>query len=307
MYMLVRNGTALLLFSLFVTSTTTLNAESNLVIRKTISEVQVAVVATDHHGRSLPALAPTDIAVLDDGQPVPSFQLRSAGNLPLRLGIVVDLSDSTATTWPVTRAAVADFLQQLMRPGDQVVVLGFDTTIKFQKVVTDPQQLKQVLSVPQSGGQTALLDTVYSACEHDMFNGGEPRRSALIIFSDGEDNLSRHGLDEAIEDAQLRGIAAYTVSTHDRRIQYRGDTLLHHLAIATGGHDFVISKPKDLRTSLATIGGELRSYYLLNYRPPHESGRREFRSVRLVPTQNRGTRLRYREGYFTAPEPKAGH
>ncbi len=283
-------------------------AESIPLIRKTVSEVQLAVVATDGSGRPVPSLVVSDIAVLEDDRRIPIFELRSASNLPLRVGIVLDLSDSTQTTWRTTRAAVTDFLRQFTRPGDQVFILAFDSTVRLKSTVTDPQQLEHMIPSPPAGGLTALFDAVYSACQHDMFSqAGEARRSALIVFSDGEDNLSRHDLDETIEKAELMGIAVYTISTHKRHVKYPGDAVLHRLAATTGGRDFVVRESRELRDALMTISGELRSFYLLYYRPPNGSREREFRRVRVLPTQNNGPRIRHRGGYFTAPEPANEH
>jgi len=71
-------------------------AESGFLVRKRVSEVQFMLVATDQHNRPLTTLTPADIVVFEDGRPVPNFELRSAAALPLRLGILLDLSDSNA-------------------------------------------------------------------------------------------------------------------------------------------------------------------------------------------------------------------
>jgi Ca-activated chloride channel family protein len=245
-----------------------------------------------------------DIAILEDGRPVPHFEVRSASNLALQVGVVFDLSDSTQAARAATQADVTAFLQQLMRSGDEVLILSFDSKVRAENMVTDPRQLGHAIPASEPGGQTALYDAVYSACQHRVFSSsGEPRRSALIVFSDGEDNLSRRDLDATVTNAQRTGIAVYTITTHSHRLQRPGDAVLRTLAAATGGRDFVVSEPKELRDALLTISAELRSTYFLYYRPPEESGKREFRRVRVVPTQSNGPLLRYRGGYFTAPAP----
>jgi VWFA-related protein len=297
----------LLVFALGVFATN-LTAESIPVIRKTVSEVQLTVVATDNGGRTVPSLSPADIVVLEDGQPIPSFELRSASDLPLRVGIVVDTSDSTQVSWSATRAAVADFLEQLMRPDDEMLLLTFDSKIRLARTATDPRQLQLVMMTGQSGGQTALFDALYSACQHSMFSAaGDLRRSALIVFSDGEDNLSWHDLEDTVQKAEVMGVAVYTITTHDRRFKTRGDSVLHTLADATGGRDFVVSKTQELREALTIISGELRSSYLLYYHSPAESGNRQFRRVRVVAAQHDGPHVRSKAGYFMVPGPANDH
>lgn len=287
---------------------TSFGSESIPVIRKTVSEVQLTVVATDRSGRPLPSLSPTDLVVQEDGQPVETFHLRSATDLPLRVGILLDLSDSTRMTWAATRPAVTEFLQHLLRPNDEILVLTFDSNVELARTATTPEQLEFVLGSSHSGGQTALFDALYIACQQVVFSDADrPRRSALVVFSDGEDNLSRHSLGEAIEESQRAGIAVYTISTHNPRLMYPGDAILRNLASATGGRDFVVSATQELREALTTISGELRSSYLLYYRPPTQPRAREFRHVRVLPVQNDGSSVHSRSGYFVAPEPEDDH
>jgi len=276
--------------------------ESTLLLRKRVSEVRLTVVATDEENRPLPNLSPTDIAVLDNGQPVSNFDLRSAADLPLRLGILLDLSDSTQSSWPTVRKALVDSLQQVIRPRDEILILAFSSRIAMQRTLTDPSQLDRTLDNSAPGGLTALHDSLSLACDHSFFNASaEPHRSALILFSDGEDDLSRRSLNDAIARAQLAGVAVYALANHPPKLRGPGDFVLRDIASATGGKDFVVKDTRQLHAALAAINEELRSSYLLYYRPPDESGARTFRRVFVVSTKGNGSHLRSRAGYFTAP------
>lgn len=240
--------------------------------------------------------------VLDDGQPVPRFELRAAGDLPLRLGIVLDLSDSTQKSWSAVRGALVRSFGRTMSHDDELLLLAFNSKIELERVVRDPDQLTGALENPASGGLTALYDTLYTACDHKVFTGdSQPHRSALVLFSDGDDDLSLHGESEAIARAQRSGIAIYTVTAHNPKKKTSGDVVLHNLAQATGGRDFVAKDAAQLEEALAAINDELRSSYLLYYRVPDDSGKRAFRRVRVIPTLTDGAQVRSREGYFTAP------
>ena len=102
-------------------------------IRKRVSEVRLTLVATDRNERPLPTLSPADIAVLDNGQPVSHFDLRPAGDVPLRVALVLDLSESTKESWAVMRDALANSLRQSLRPGDKLMVLAFGSKIELQR------------------------------------------------------------------------------------------------------------------------------------------------------------------------------
>ena len=276
--------------------------ESTPVIRRTVREVQLRLVATDREGKTVSTLSPADIKVLDDELPIQNFELRPASDLPLRLGILLDTSDSTAATWATTKAAVADFLRQTLRSEDEALIVAFNSRVEMARMVSDSQQAVSLLATPNPGGQTALYDTVYSICQNPLFTDFHvPRRSAFLIFSDGRDNLSWHDLGQAIENAQFNGIAIYSISTHAGRAANPGDAVLHTMAASTGGHDFVVGAPQELRQALTAVREELRTSYLLYYHPPDEFGGREFRRVRVVPAQDGGPLLRHKSGYYTTP------
>jgi VWFA-related protein len=277
-------------------------ASDPTVIRKRVSEVRMMVVATDSNNRPVQNLSPADITVLENGAPVSQFDLRSAGELPLRLGVVLDLSDSTKKTWPIVRSALNRSLSEVFRPRDQFLLVTFNSKIETEHEFSEPAELSTVLENPERGGLTALYDTIYTACKRPVFQAdAEAHRSAMILLSDGEDDLSLHDLNDALDEAQLNSIAIYTISTHDRRITKRGDDVLHALAVATGGRDFVVKDSSQLQVALATVNQELRSSYVLYYHPPDENGRRDFRRVYILSNQHNGTRMRARIGYYTNP------
>jgi VWFA-related protein len=272
------------------------------VVHKRVSEVQLTLVATDRNDRPLSNLSPSDISVLENGQPVSQFNLRSASDLPLRLGIVLDLSDSTRKSWPIVHAAFARSAAEVYRPQDQLLVLTFNSKIEIDRTFADPAALGTALEKPGGGGLTALYDTVYRVCGREMFQAdAEPHRSAIILLSDGEDDISLHELNDAIRQAQLNGIAIYTISTHNPRVSTNGDTVLQTLAAATGGRDFVVKDATQLQSALSSINQELRHSYLVYYRTADDGATRNFRRVFVLSTRHDGSHMRSRAGYFTGP------
>jgi VWFA-related protein len=276
-------------------------AEANTTIHTFVNEVQLIVVATDSSGRSVQNLSPRQLLVFDDGRRVPDFDLRSASDLPLRVGIVLDLSGSMHKTWPLLRTSLASPLHALLQPQDEILVVAFDSRVELDHVVSLSSQF-DFLDIPQSGGLTALYDTLYLVCNRRMLtDSAVPRHSALIVFSDGEDNLSRHGLEDVTESAESSGIAIYSISSHRHKLHTEGDLVLQQLAVASGGRSFVVANASELQAGLAMIQDELRSSYLLYYRMQGQSVARKFRSIKLVPADHQGPNFRSRAGYYVAP------
>jgi VWFA-related protein len=271
-------------------------------IRKRISEVHFNVVAIDRNNRPMTNLSPGDITVLENGQPIPQFNLRSAGDQPLRLGIVLDLSDSTRKTWPMLRSALARSVADVIRPQDRLMLMTFNSKIETQRTISDPAAVGSALQEPASGGLTALYDSMFSACKNEMFlQDSEPHRSALILISDGEDDISLHGLNDVIDEAELNAVAVYTITMHSPQAKAPGDGVLNTIASATGGRAFITKDASQLQLALSMINQELRSSYLLYYRTADEGATRNFRRVYILSRQHDGSHLRARAGYYTKP------
>lgn len=276
-------------------------ADPNLTFHSRVNEVRLTLIATDSQGRPWPGLAASSLAVADEGRAISEFQLHSANDLPLQVGVLLDLSDSTHGSWPAVRAALTQSMEGLLRPSDQILMITFNSRIQTERVLAEAQELDESLPAP-AGGLTALYDTLYRACEHPLFSGDlEPHRSALILFSDGKDNMSYRGLADAIASAQKSGIAIYTITLHKPHQWHRGDGVLHSMASATGGNDFVVSDVKGVQAALQTIHEELRNSYLLYYRPSSGEIRGDFRRVEILPARDAGLHLRTRSGYYAKP------
>jgi len=190
---------------------------------------------------------------------------------------VLDLSDSNQKSWGAVRNTLLQSLQQSMRADDQLLVTALNSRIELERTVVDRAQLQAALAHPTTGRLTALYDTLYHVCDQAMFTSDQaPHRSAIILFSDGEDDLSLHDLSDAIARVEVNGVAIYTISAHNPKVRAPGDAVLHDLAVNTGGRDFMAKDTDQLHEAQATIDGELRASYLLYYRPPEDSGKKGF-------------------------------
>jgi VWFA-related protein len=272
-------------------------------IRKRVDEVNVVFTVTDKHGHFVKNLSKSDFRVVDDNKPAVSIvSFSSETNLPLRVGLLIDASNSVRDRFRFEQESAIEFLNQIVRPkSDRAFVIGFDTTAEVTQDFTDSaEQLSRGVRMLRPGGGTALFDAVYFACRDKLMKASTtgPARRAIILLSDGEDNQSRVTREEAIEMAQRAEVIIYTISTNISGVKLRGDKVLERLADATGGRAFFPFKIQDVANAFSEIQDELRSQYLLAYKPADLKPDGRYRSIDIVAENHKTLRVRARKGYF---------
>src|ERR1700675_2787667 len=144
-------------------------ADSVLTIRKRVDEVNVLFIATDKHGKFVRNLTQNDFHFLDDHKPVESIvNFRRETDLPLKMGLLIDVSGSVRARFDFEQDAATSFMQHVLRAGfDKAFVMGFNVSQELAQDFTDsvPQLSHGVRSLHNRGG-TALYDAIYRAC-HD--------------------------------------------------------------------------------------------------------------------------------------------
>jgi Ca-activated chloride channel family protein len=278
---------------------------SLLTIHKRVDEVNVLFIATDKHGKFVRDLNQNDFAILDDHKPPQSIlNFRRETDLPLHLGLLIDVSGSVHGRFDFEQNAAISFLQHSIRAGfDKAYVVGFNTHMQMTQDFTDNVQLLSAgVRNLQDGGGTALFDAVYKTCHDKLLKdkSEHPVRKAIIILSDGEDNQSEVSKAQAIEMAQRAEVIIYAISTDDSGLILRGDKTLEQLAEATGGRAFFPFKMKDITHSFAAIEDELRSQYIVSYKPADFDADGRYRSIEIS-ANKKDLQVRARKGYF-APQ-----
>jgi VWFA-related protein len=268
-----------------------------------VDEVNVVFTVTDKHGHFVKNLGKSDFRVVDDNKPAVSIvSFSSETNLPLRVGLLIDASNSVRDRFRFEQESAIEFLNQIVRPkSDRAFVIGFDTTAEVTQDFTDSaEQLSRGVRMLRPGGGTALFDAVFFASRDKLLKAATtgPARRAIILLSDGEDNQSRVSREEAIEMAQRAEVIIYTISTNISGVKLRGDKVLERLADATGGRAFFPFKIQDVANAFSEIQDELRSQYLLAYKPADLKPDGRFRSIDIVAENHKGLRVRARKGYF---------
>jgi Ca-activated chloride channel homolog len=279
--------------------------DSIITIRKRVDEVNVLFIATDRHGKFVRNLNQTDFSIFDDHKPVESIlNFRRETDLPIELGLLIDVSGSVQGRFGFEKEAATGFLQHIIRPGfDRAFVVGFNKDSRLTQDFTDKVPLLasgvQHLS---NGGGTAIYDAIYKACKEKLLreNSDHPIRKAVVILSDGEDNQSEHTRAQAIEMAQRAEVLIYAISTDDSGLILRGDKVLEDIASATGGRAFFPYKMKDITHSFAAIEDELRSQYAVVYKPSDFDADGRYRSIQITALK-KDLQVRARRGYY-APQ-----
>jgi Ca-activated chloride channel family protein len=276
--------------------------DSILTIRKRVDEVNVLFIATDKHGKFVRNLTQNDFNFFDDHKPVQSIvNFRRETDLPLKMGLLLDVSGSVRTRFDFEQNAATSFLQHVIRPGfDKAFVMGFNGHQELAQDFTDSvPQLSQGVHSLHDGGGTALYDAIYHACRDKLLKeqSDHPVRKALIILSDGDDNQSEFTQGQAIEMAQRAEVIIYAISTDDSGLILRGDKNLEKLAEATGGRAFYPFKMKDITHSFAAIEDELRSQYVVSYHPADFDADGRYRTIEISALK-KDLQVRARKGYY---------
>ena len=276
--------------------------EAIATFRKRVDEVNVIFTVTDKHGHFIKDLKKDDIRVLDDHKPPSSVvAFRSETDLPLRVGLLIDASNSIRERFRFEQEAAMYFLSQIIRPrSDQAFVLGFDTTAEItQDFTDDTEKLARGVRMLRPGGGTAMYDAIYYACRDKLTTAqaGGPDRRAIILVSDGEDNQSRVTMGETIEMAQRAEVILYAISTNVSNIKMRGDKVMEKMAEATGGRAFFPFKIEDVSNAFAEIQDELRSQYAVAYKPADFQPNGRYRTIDIT-ADNKKYHVRARKGYY---------
>lgn len=267
-----------------------------------VTRVNLLFTVSDKKGRFVTDLSQGDFDVVEQKQPQNILEFTSESDLPLRLAILIDTSNSIRDRFRFQQEAAIEFINSVVRPDvDKAIVVSFDTGFSVVADLTsDVEKLTEAVRELRPGGGTALYDAVFHSCK-DTLMKDQPRhkfRRALVILSDGEDNQSNVSRDQALEMAHRADAVTYTISTNISRIQTEGDKILKYFADETGGLVFFPFKVEDLSQSFENIANELRHQYNILYRPEPLRADGQYHPVNIKVKNQRNLVVRARKGYY---------
>ena len=276
-------------------------------IRVFSREVNLVFTVTDSKGRFITNLQQQNFGLLDDQRPPERVvHFRQETNLPLRVGLMLDTSNSIRSRFEFEQQAAVDFLLQILRPADRAFVEGFDVQTDISQDYTNRIDLLDTgIHKLRPGGGTSLFDSLYKTCRDQMLTlkDAQAVRRALVLVSDGDDDYSRSHESDAIKMCQRAETIVYTLSTNVGPSKDKGDDVLQQIADATGGRAFFPTRMEDMATGFANIEQELRSQYSLEYVPAEFKQDGSFRTIYLVSLDQR-YQVHARKGYFAPRAPQ---
>ncbi len=286
-----------------------------------VNVVSVLFTVRDRKGGLVSTLTKDEFTVLEDGKPQQIRTFARETDLPLTIGMLLDVSRSQENLIDVERHAASEFFKHILRPKDMAFVISFGAEAELlQDLTNSPKLLQRSLDylrvsvapvrppilgpgpVPTAGRPrgTILLDAVYLAATEKLQN--EVGRKVIVLISDGGDQGSRMTREQALAAAHRADCIIYSIFYVDpnfgRRWGYSGDEgLLKKLSEETGGRVYKVDRRRTLSMIFSELEAEMRSQYALTYSPTNTARDGAFRRIEIVP-KDKNLKVQARRGYF---------
>ncbi len=278
-----------------------------------IELVNVYLTATDSKGHFITDLKPDDLLLIEDGvrQDITHFANFAAGKsgklgedgVPLTVAFVIDTSTSMSARLSggqqkinIVKNAAFRLLEELQQE-DSMMLVGFDENPDVLSPMTQDKKMasQDLLFMDVTGGNTALLDSIYFALEKMK---GEPGRKIIVVCSDGEDTASYLHYDEVLSNLIASDITILAFGTMAlSSSSLRGRYLLEKMASASGGYAFFPTSLSELDEVMEKLRLGMRSQYSLGYVPMKQNSDGTWRKIEIQ-SKRAGLKLRHREGYY---------
>jgi VWFA-related protein len=267
-------------------------------------------------------LAQTDFDLAEDGTKQTIKYFNRETDLPLTIGLLVDVSNSQRNLVEIERRAASSFFSSVLKKKDVAFLISFGADSELlQDLTGSPRLLQQGLDRMKLNGGfsgitsgpvptmskprgTVLYDAVYLA-SNDMLSK-EAGRKAIILITDGDDQGSRETEKAAIEAAQRADAIIYGILYVDKQFYggfgggYSGEGVLKHMAEETGGRLFQVDRKNTLDNIFEQIQQEMRTQYAIGYTPTNAKKDGSFRKIDLR-TSNKDLKVQVRRGYYAIP------
>lgn len=276
-------------------------------------------------GQLIPNLEKQDFSVTEDGKPQTIQRFSKETDLPLTLGLLIDISASQIRLIDIEREAATQFFKSVIRPKDEAFLISFGkSTDLLQDLTNSPRQLSGSLRdlrgdeggsvaginpgpIGGSAGTpkgTLLYDAIYLASNEKLKT--EVGRKALILITDGGDQGSTYSLKQAVEAAQRADSIIYSIYYVDHQFYSRGSFMiggggdeggLQKMSEETGGHVFKVDSKHSLSDIFQQIQDEMRNQYSIGYSSTNPNQDGTFRKLQIK-VDNNDDRVQSRNGYY---------
>jgi Ca-activated chloride channel homolog len=272
-------------------------------IRVDVDLVLVPVAVTDTMNRPVVRLTKQDFSLYEENkqQQIRYFATEDA---PVSIAVLFDVSKSMSDKITTERAALDEFFKYA-NPADEYFGISFSDRPHFLAGPTQSiDELERKLLSIEPGGATAMLDAIYLAVS--QLRLARYQRKAIIIFSDGGDNVSHYSLREIkslVEEAdtQIYAIGLFDTFFFNTIEERLGKKWLSEITDKTGGRTLTVNDQAKLPQAAAAISREMRTEYVLGYRPAIADGKWRRIKVRVASaTGDNQLQAHYKNGYFSA-------
>jgi len=274
---------------------------SVLTVKKEVQEVNLILTITDRRRHFVRNLTQAQITIQDNSQPPEKITyFESQTNLPLRVALVIDASDSVFYCFGVEKQAAETFLRRILRSAsDMALVIGFNEHARLAQGPTgDHHLLSRAIKGILPGGETAIYDAVALASQElGGINDTQPSRRAIILITDGDDNSSQITLQHATEIAQRNETIIYVLDTSlEYSTSKNAELAMKRLSEVTGGQYLRADNEDRIESAFSKIEAELRSQYAIGYKPANTRPDGSFHQIFVLAPKD--LVVRHRQGYF---------
>ena len=305
-----------------LTAGTLLLAQDQLpTLKVDVDVVSILASVRDKKNTLIPNLGKDDFAVLEDGKPQTIKYFTKETDLPLTIGLLIDVSRSQENLIEIERRAAAQFFSQVLRKKDIAFLISFgeecellqDYTGSVRLLTDGMNQLRvsggvgglhpgPVPTVSQPRG-TVLFDAIYLAATEKL--KGEVGRKVIVVITDGVDQGSRLNRNQAIEAAQKADAVIYSIDYEDPRYHGMfgpsGEGDLKKMSDETGGHVYRVDRKNTLEQVFKELQDEMRSQYSIGYTPSNNAKDGSYRHLEIR-TGNKELKVQARKGYFAVKQ-----
>jgi len=297
-----------------------LMAQDNL-IKVDVDLVNVLCTVRAKNNALVGGLEKADFHLLEDGKEQEIKYFTRETDLPLTIGLLVDVSGSQARLIDTEHRAASAFLRAVIRPKDLAFIISFGKDSELlQDSTSSPtlleDGLKQLrLNVPVGGlhpgpvptaqnqAGTVLWDAIYLAANERLKS--EAGRKVIVVITDGVDEGSRKTRDQATREAQLADTVVYSIDYSDPGAYGGGlvfgggggEAELRRISEETGGHVFKVDRKNSLDDIFRQIQEEMRSQYAIAYSPTNPKKDGSYRKLEFK-MANKDYKVQARKGYY---------
>jgi VWFA-related protein len=262
-----------------------------------------------------------DFHLFEDGKEQEIKYFTRETDLPLTIGLLVDVSGSQERLIDTEHRAASQFFRSVLRPrigvSDQLRQ-GFraaqDSTNSAKLLEEGLKGLR--LNAPVGGlhpgpvptqqnqAGTVLWDAVYLAANERL--KGEVGRKVIVVITDGVDTGSRKTREQAIREAQLADTVVYSVYYTDPGAYGGGGLVfgggggegeLKKMSDETGGRVLKVDRKNTLDDLFKEIQDEMRTQYAIAYSPTNPRERRSLPGSSSSDA-NKDQKVQARKGYY---------